>query len=160
MNFSQITIHFMIFFFQIEKKSTFLSTKLLILISRVLFFNRLFIYVYNTSSYQFNSLYEAPLPKFGFHPCRVYRFSLFFSKDIVSVALYDLSTMPDGLGLRSVVSKMLPAFIRCSTNTTIIADCGCPDFPLFLAIGSHEHAYFTQNRKKKQSLFIFIDFFF
>jgi len=30
-----------------------------------------------------------PLPKFGFHPCRVYLFSLFFSKDIVSVALYD-----------------------------------------------------------------------
>ena len=97
--------------------------------------------MYNTSSYQFNSLYEAPLPKFGFHPCRVYRFSLFFSKDIVSVALYDLSTMPDGLGLRSVVSKMLPAFIRCSTNTTIIADCGCPDFPLFLAIGSHAVSY-------------------
>ena len=157
MNFLNIFFNHHIF---LTKKADFHRQNMLILISRVLFFNRLFIYVYNTSSYQFNSLYEAPLPKFGFHPCRVYRFSLFFSKDIVSVALYDLSTMPDGLGLRSVVSKMLPAFIRCSTNTTIIADCGCPDFPLFLAIGSHEHAYFTQNRKKKQSLFIFIDFFF
>ena len=83
-----------------------------------------------------------------------------FQNAFVSVALYDFTTLPEGLGLPSVVSKKLPAFIRRSTNTTIIADCGCPDFPLFLAIGSHEHAYFTQNRKKKQSLFIFIDFFF
>lgn len=103
---------------------------------------------------------KLPYQNLGFILAEFTAFHSFFSKDIVSVALYDLSTMPDGLGLRSVVSKMLPAFIRCSTNTTIIADCGCPDFPLFLAIGSHEHAYFTQNRKKKQSLFIFIDFFF
>ena len=63
------------------------------------------IYLCIASSCPFVSFHEAPLPKFGFHPCRVYLFSLFFSKDIVSVALYDLSTMPDGLGLRSVVSQ-------------------------------------------------------
>lgn len=62
------------------------------------------IYLCIAPSCPFVSFHEAPLPKFGFHPCRVYLFSLFFSKDIVSVALYDLSTLPDGLGLRSVVS--------------------------------------------------------
>ena len=55
-----------------------------------------------------------------------------FQNAFVSVALYDFTTLQEGLGLPSVVSKKLPAFIRRSTNTTIIADCGCPDFPLLL----------------------------
>lgn len=104
MNFSQITIHFMIFFFQIEKSRHFYRPKNAHSDKPSSVFQPI-IYLCIASSCPFVSFHEAPLPKFGFHPCRVYLFSLFFSKDIVSVALYDLSTMPDGLGLRSVVSQ-------------------------------------------------------
>ena len=73
-------------------------------VSQVLFFKRLFIYVLNIRLLVHFLQDDSPT-KFGFLPCRVYLFSLFFSKDIVSVALYSLSTIHICLGLRLVVSS-------------------------------------------------------
>lgn len=102
---------------------------------------------------------KLPYQNLGFILAEFTSFHSFFQKTLFLWHFMTYQPCLSGLGFRSVVSFWLPAFIRCSTNTTIIADCGCPDFPLFLAIGSHEHVYFTENMLKMQSLFIFINFF-
>ena len=131
---------------------------MLILISRVLFFNRLFIYALHLHVRSFPFM-KLPYQNLGFILAEFTSFHSFFQKTLF---LWHFMTYQPCLTVYVLGLSLakLPAFIRCSTNTTIITDCGCPDFPLFLAIGSHEHNYFTQKHIKKQSLFIFINFFF
>ena len=77
---------------------------MLTLISRVLFFNRLFIYALRIFNPVLFPSWNSPTNIWVSSLQSLPLFTFFFQRKIVSVALYDLSTMLCSLGLRSVVS--------------------------------------------------------